>query len=248
MLVPCTTPIMQPSNYHIYSLGETAVSVEFGKAINKDSHQAVVALQKALQQQAFPWIKDYIPAYTTLTIVFDAMMVHKLDPTTPIHSIVHQQLRQVQEQCNAANETAAIKVEIPVCYDEIFALDIRHIALQKQLSIDKVIDLHLSRTYKVYMIGFLPGFPYMGSVDEQLVMPRLASPRNNVAAGSVGIAGEQTGIYPLDSPGGWNIIGRTPLQLFNAANKNPVLLQAGDEVSFKRISMDEFQQYKSTLS
>jgi inhibitor of KinA len=239
---------MQPGNYHIYSLGENAITIEFGKGINRDSHQKVMALQHVLQQQQIPWIKDIIPAYTTLTIVFDAMMMYKPCPTTSIHSTVQEKLTQLLELCNNRIETPSRKIEIPVCYDQLFALDIEDMALLKNLSIDEIIDLHVSKTYRVYMIGFLPGFPYMAAVDEKLITPRLYNPRSNVPAGSVGIAGEQTGIYPLDSPGGWNIIGRTPLQLFDASKENPVLLQAGDEVSFSRISMEEFHHYKPTIA
>jgi inhibitor of KinA len=239
---------MQIASYHIFSMGETAISIEFGKEISIDGHEKVMALLHVLQHQPIPWIKDIIPAYTTLTIVFDAMMVYKLSPAAPIHSTVKQQLVQMLELCSNTNGVPPRKMEIPVCYDEIFALDTKNMALEKNLSIDEIIDLHVSKTYRVYMIGFLPGFPYMAAVDEKLTTPRLSSPRSNVPAGSVGIAGEQTGIYPLDSPGGWNIIGRTPLQLFDASKENPVFLQAGDEISFKRIGMDEFHHYKPTIS
>ena len=239
---------MQIANYHISPLGENAISIEFGKKINMESHEKVMTLLHVLQHQPIPWIKDIIPAYTTLTIVFDAMMVYKLGPTASIHSTVQEKLKQLLELCNSKIEAPSRKIEIPVCYDQSFALDMEDMALHKNLSINEIIDLHVSKTYRVYLIGFLPGFPYMAAVDEKLTTPRLSSPRSNVPAGSVGIAGEQTGIYPLDSPGGWNIIGRTPLQLFDASKENPVFLQSGDEVSFKRIGMDEFLHYKPTIS
>jgi inhibitor of KinA len=113
------------------------------------------------------------------------------------------------------------------------------------MSIEEIIQLHLSKNYRVYMIGFLPGFPYMGSVNERIATPRKNTPGTKIPAGSVGIAGEQTGIYPLDSPGGWNIIGRTPINLFDTASDQPCLLQPGDMVQFHLISLDEFNQIKA---
>jgi len=135
------------------------------------------------------------------------------------------------------------KISIPVCYAEGFAHDIEFIALEKNISIEKIIQLHTEQLYTVYMIGFLPGFPYMGEVKDSIAVPRKNEPRANVAAGSVGIAGKQTGIYPLESPGGWQIIGRTPLKIFDKEKSDPVLLQPGDEIQFYSISEDEFKNY-----
>jgi inhibitor of KinA len=134
-------------------------------------------------------------------------------------------------------------LEIPVCYAKPFAPDLETLALQNQLTTEEVIQLHTAKVYRVYMIGFLPGFAYMGKVDHRIAAPRKSQPRTNIPAGSVGIAGEQTGIYPLVSPGGWNIIGQTPLKLFDAARPDPVLFQPGDRVHFYSISQNEFENY-----
>ena len=134
------------------------------------------------------------------------------------------------------------KISIPVCYSRAFAPDIEFIASEKNISIEKIIQLHTSKSYTVYMIGFLPGFSYMGEVAEAIAIPRKIQPVS-VAAGSVGIAGKQTGIYPLESPGGWQIIGRTPLKIFDKGKSDPVLLQPGDEIQFYSISEDEFKNY-----
>ena len=139
------------------------------------------------------------------------------------------------------------KIKIPVCYDVCFGIDLQEMSNQKQISIEELIQLHTAQTYRVYMIGFLPGFAYMGRVHETLITPRKVQPRRTVEAGSVGIAAEQTGIYPFASPGGWNIIGQTPLQLFNLKRNEPVLLQAGDEVQFERININTFYQIKNDL-
>jgi inhibitor of KinA len=136
-------------------------------------------------------------------------------------------------------------MKIPVCYAKRFAPDLEELAAGKNLTVANVIHLHTASTYRVYMIGFLPGFPYMGKVDSCIATPRRSSPRTGIPAGSVGIAGQQTGIYPLSSPGGWNIIGRTPLQLFDKNRDHPVLLQPGDNITFYSITEDEFENYQS---
>ena len=136
-------------------------------------------------------------------------------------------------------ETIPDLVRIPVCYDDEFAIDLRWIAEQKNLTREEIVHLHSSRQYRVYMLGFLPGFPYMGEVNEKIVVRRKPEPKQ-ILAGSVGIAGKQTGIYPLNSPGGWQIIGRTPRKLFDQDALLPVSLNAGDQVEFYPISKEEF--------
>jgi inhibitor of KinA len=139
-------------------------------------------------------------------------------------------------------------VKIPVCYDIALGLDLFELSQHSKLSIEEIIDKHSSQTYKVYMIGFLPGFPYMATVDVSIQMNRRAVPRQIVPKGSVGIAGEQTGIYPLDSPGGWQIIGQTPLNLFDISKENPCLLSPGDRVEFYAISLEEFWEIKKAIN
>ena len=134
---------------------------------------------------------------------------------------------------------SSVIMNIPVCYDEEFGVDLQRIVEEKKLSKDEVIRLHCGKQYRVFMLGFLPGFPYMGEVDEKIAMPRKSEPKA-VAAGSVAIAGRQTGIYPLASPGGWSVIGRTPLKLFDPEKERPTLLNAGDTVEFYSISKEEF--------
>jgi inhibitor of KinA len=130
-----------------------------------------------------------------------------------------------------------------VCYGEKYAWDINEIAKEKSIPVDEIIRLHTAKKYRVYMIGFLPGFAYMGEVDEKIAIPRKAQPRTSVEGGSVGIAGMQTGIYPIDSPGGWQIIGKTPLKLFDKERDDPVLLKPGDEIEFYSITENEFSIY-----
>ncbi len=132
-------------------------------------------------------------------------------------------------------------IEVPICYEGAYGLDLSMLEDRLELSAEQIVSRHLSRTYRIQMIGFLPGFAYCGALDQSLETARLASPRTRVAAGSVGITGRQTGIYSLDCPGGWPIIGRTPLKLFDAGRSNPFLLAAGMEVSFRQVTSDEFK-------
>jgi inhibitor of KinA len=196
-----------------------------------------------LQQEPLPGTIELVPAYNSLTIYYDLPAVKKKTAADiSVFEWMKEQLEEklrtyVQEEVN--NERI---VTIPVCYEKEFSTDIEQLAALKNISVEEIIQIHTSSSYKVYMLGFLPGFAYMGEVDEKIAIPRKPQPQN-VAAGSVGIAGKQTGIYPLASPGGWQIIGRTPLKLFNPDKEIPTLLQSGDIVQFYSISKDEFKSY-----
>jgi inhibitor of KinA len=197
-------------------------------------------LQQALAKNNFKGFVETVPAYNSLTIFYDIAIVKNNYPaTTTAFDIVKN---CVEKLINETNSTVVIKrtiITIPVYYN---GEDIGFVATQHQLSTEEVINMHTAKTYRVFMIGFLPGFAYMGKVDERIATPRLSSPRTNVQAGSVGIAGFQTGIYPLQSPGGWQIIGQTPIKIFNVTKTNPCLLQAGDEVQFISISKTDFEK------
>ncbi len=153
-------------------------------------------------------------------------------------------MQQLVQSMPDSATTGGRHISIPVCYDLSLAPDIEFVASQHALTTQQVIALHTSTAYRVYMIGFQQGFPYMAAVDKQIATPRKSNPRTSVPAGSVGIAGDQTGIYPFTSPGGWQLIGQTPLQMFNKNNHQPTLLQPGDEVQFYPISLSAFHQLK----
>jgi inhibitor of KinA len=199
-----------------------------------------MALQQALAKNNFKGFVETVPAYASLAVFYDAVIVKNNYPvTTTAIDIVKN---CVEKLIYEINSTAVIKrttIAIPVYYN---GEDVEAVAKLHQLSIEEVINIHTAKTYRVFMIGFLPGFAYMGKVDERIATPRLSSPRTNVQAGSVGIAGFQTGIYPLQSPGGWQIIGQTPIKIFDAAKNNPCLLQAGDEVQFISIGKEDFEK------
>ena len=196
-----------------------------------------------LKKPGVDGIIEMVPAYSSITVHYDVPLIRQKTQTTAF-----EWLCATIEDLISAHQVAPDKeqrhIMVPVCYEKEFAPDLEFIAQRNNISIAEFIQLHTSCKYRVYMLGFLPGFAYMGMVNEKISCERKLQPAN-VEAGSVGIAGRQTGIYPLRSPGGWQIIGRTPLTLFDENKAEPVLFQAGDTVEFYSISKDEFENIKS---
>jgi inhibitor of KinA len=235
--------------YRIFPLGDAAITVDFGNCIDETINKEVIARFNQLQQQPLIGLIEVIPAYSSITVYYDVMALkEKIHSHKKIFEWMKQQLEERLQQPVVQNQIKERLLKIPVCYDEKFAMDIQHLATENNISVEDVIRIHTSKKYKVYMLGFLPGFAYMGEVDEKITMPRKPQPVN-ISEGSVGIAGKQTGIYPLASPGGWQIIGKTPLKLFDADKEEPTLLRAGDTVQFYSITKNEFEliHKKSTV-
>ena len=234
--------------YRIFPLGDTAITIDFGNTIHETINHEVIARFNQLLKEPLPGMIEAVPAYSSLTIYYDVPVVKKFAGNHITASAwMHQQLEQKLAEPAVYDEQQQREIKIPVCYENGFAPDIQLLANTKNIAVDEVIAIHTSGTYPVYMIGFLPGFPYLGGVDERIAMPRKAKPQN-VMAGSIGIAGQQTGIYPLNSPGGWQIIGRTPLQLFEVNKKEPTLLKMGDRVKFYAITSKEFYELQKAAS
>ena len=225
-----------PQMPKIYPLGDGAVTVVFGNTIAEELNQRSISLAKHLTDDPHPGFIEAVPAYSSVTIFYDPIETRRahrdhLSGFAAVSDYVVTALTSVLEQ--AANDGRV--VEIAVDFRSGSALDLDHVASNARLSPEAVIDLFMSSTYRVYMLGFLPGFAYMGEVDERIATPRRESPRLKVPKGSVGIAGRQTGIYPLESPGGWQIIGRTHMELFTPEGESPCLLSPGDRVRFVSI-------------
>lgn len=232
------------ASYHMYPCGDHAVTVELGNSVNAVINQKVISLFSYLRDRSIPGVKDIIPAYYTLTIVYDTALLKKKVSSATVYEWVCEQIQKAIETCKIDIAKTPAFVRIPVCYDLSLAPDLISLAAAHQIETEEVIQWHTGKTYHVYMIGFLPGFAYMGSVNEKINTPRKTTPRTLVPGGSVGIAGEQTGIYPFDSPGGWQLIGQTPIAMFDIHKTQPCLLQPGDEVTFFPISLTEFQKMK----
>ncbi len=232
------------NNFSISRLGDTSLIINFKEIIDEEVNKEVIQLFKSLQNASLNFVKDIVPAYASITIHFDLFIFYQQKKQVDALSFFTEEIKRIiEEEKTTPIDPTPNKIKIPVCYSDKFAPDINEISREKKLSANEIIRIHTATTYRVYMIGFLPGFAYMGQVDEKIAMPRKAQPRNVVEAGSVGIAGLQTGIYPFDSPGGWQIIGKTPLKLFNKEKELPVLLKPGDEIQFYSITEDEFKNY-----
>ncbi|MBA2621876.1 MAG: 5-oxoprolinase subunit PxpB [Acidobacteria bacterium] len=221
----------------IYSLGENALTVSFGDEISLATNERVLNLASRFERENhFKGFVEIVPTYTSLTIFYDVPTVRKNFPEfatafDAVKNFAETALRQTVE--TVENKQRRL-IEISVDFSSEFAPDLEFIATEKNLSAEVVIEIFTARTYRVFMLGFLPGFAYMGEVDERISVPRKQNPRELVPQGSVGIAGRQTGIYSLASPGGWQIIGRTDARLFTPELDVPTFLQAGDEVKFSR--------------
>lgn len=217
----------------IFPLGESALTIEFGNEISRELNRRSISLAAVLSADPFPGMIEAVPAYSSVTVFYDPLKV--LRPLPQISSSFAVVEKIIRETVNRIDDTEINErriVEIPIHIDEVSSPDLATVCDFNGLDSKSVVDLFLGRTYRVYMLGFLPGFAYMGEVDERIAAPRLRTPRTKVPAGSVGIAGLQTGIYPLESPGGWNIIGRTDLKMFDVGSSEPCLLRPGDEVRF----------------
>jgi KipI family sensor histidine kinase inhibitor len=218
----------------ITAASDSSLFISFGETISLEAHRQVISLFHAVYALHDSRIRNLHPAYASLLIDFDPLR------------LTHEELEGLlapilREPAPSSTPTSTI-VEIPVCYDADLAPDLSQVAQHALITEEQVIALHSAGEYFVYFLGFSPGFAYMGGLAPQLQVPRLPTPRKHVSAGSVGVAGQQTGIYPNDSPGGWQIIGRTPLRMFNASGDSPSRLQPGDRVRFRRITRNEFDE------
>lgn len=220
---------------HAMWISQHTIRFAFKEEISHANFQAVQAFNRFLKQQLQHNLVESVASYHTVT----AYVKQPLD----IDSLRGHWL-EMQTLTAMAEGTKKI-LRIPICYDEEFALDKQRVMNYTGLSFEDFKTLHLSKSYYVYVMGFLPGFPYLGELDAKLCVPRLKKPRATVSASSVGIGGRQTGIYPVESPGGWNIIGKTPLDLFNVDRQEPFLLALGDEVQFYEITKQQFWEMKS---
>ncbi|HEX4599104.1 MAG TPA: 5-oxoprolinase subunit PxpB [Burkholderiaceae bacterium] len=207
--------------------------VSFGNQISREANRQVHRLAAALSDEPIDGVLNLHPAYCSLLIKFDSRR------TT--HEAVEDAL-SLRLHRKQASAVAGRTVEIPVCYERECGPDLVSLARMRGLTVEELIRIHSQTTYTVYFLGFAPGFAYLGTVPDAIAAPRLASPRHRVEPGSVGIAGRQTGIYPCPVPGGWQLVGRTPLALFRADRNPMALLACGDEVRFRPISRDEYER------
>jgi len=223
----------------IYEIHDQALTIEFSTIISEESHLKVMQWHALLNQHPFKGFIESVPAYSSLTIYFNEE-ISAQEVKVYVTDVLEKNTSSFSSSAENTSSTTHI---IPVCYDPSYGLDLVTVAEEKNLSVDEIIALHTNQPFRVYMIGFVPGFAYMGTLPVSLETKRKNVPRLEVPKGSVGIAGLQTGIYPSTIPGGWNILGRTPINLFDKTKEPCSFLQAGDLVQFQSLTKEAFEQY-----
>ncbi len=232
--------------YRALDLGDTALTLEFGNAIDPTLQAAVAKLDDAIAQACaaglLPGLVETMPSFRSLTVIFDPLITDRAQLLNALHALNQQ----------ASQHTPASRIgrhwSLPICYDPVFAPDLEDLAQLAGLNRDDAASLHHRREYVVYMLGFLPGFPFMGDVAAPLRQPRRSTPRTRVPAGSVAVANSLTAVYPWESPGGWQLIGRCPVPLFDPRNNPPALLAPADRVRFSPVSATEFARLEAAIS
>ena len=226
-------------NIRILTAGDSSLLVEFGKKISPEINRKITAVMQMMKEQHIEGVVDVIPAFCSLLINYDPRVVTYEEIKGRIQNLVRLEIK--------TGEVRKRIFEIPVCYGGEYGPDLGNIAEHAGLSEKEVIEIHSSRDYLIYMLGFLPGFTYLGGLDERIHTPRLANPRIKINAGSVGIGGSQTGIYPLDSPGGWQLMGMTPVKTYDPDRETPILVEAGDYIRFVPIDEQEYKRIKEMV-
>lgn len=224
-------------NARIVAAGDSALIIEFDERIDPEINRRAIAVADAVQSVPVPGVRDIVPTYRSVAVYFDPLK-------TDYESLVQRLETAAGASTVSARERPPIR--IPVCYGGELGPDLGNVAAFAGISESDAIAIHASATYRVYMLGFVPGFAYMGVVDDRIAAPRRATPRVRVPLGSVGIAGVQTGIYPAETPGGWQLIGRTPLKPFDLSRAEPFLMKAGDAVQFFPIDRREFDKWPAS--
>ena len=226
-------------DYPIYPCGDCAITLQIGAEISEEVNREVVNALESIRNADIEGVCELVPTYTSICIHYDPMVLSYDALQSRLHKI------EIAPVHCAATKQARV-VEIPVCYGGEYGPDLDFVAAHSGLTAEEVIRRHSEGAYLVYMLGFLPGFAYMGGMDQSIACPRLTSPRTKIPAGSVGIAGAQTGIYPLASPGGWQLIGRTPLKMFSIDGEHTnFVLSAGDRVRFVPITEEDYRKMEA---
>lgn len=225
--------------YKFYIEGDSSILIVFGDAISARTNQRIAATVRLIREQKIEGIVDMIPAFVSLLINYNPLVIS--------YDSLRERLEAILQMKTESLDTVRRVFEIPVCYGGEYGPDLGIIAKNAGLSEREVIDIHTSCDYLIYMLGFLPGFCYLGGLDERIHTPRLKTPRLKIPAGSVGIGGSQTGIYPMESPGGWNLMGMTPVRTYDPERDVPILVQAGDYIRFVEIDEAEFSRINKAV-
>lgn len=227
-------------DYRILTSGDSAVTLEFGRSIDPEITLYARAVRKQIENAAIPGVTELVQTYCSVMVHYNPLVVR--------YDALCETLNNLLQHVDMS-QGASIKriMDIPVCYGGSFGPDMKNVCEHTGLTEEEVIRLHSEPHYQIYMMGFLPGFVYLGGMNEKLETPRLATPRERLEAGSVGIAGKQTGMYPLASPGGWQIIGRTPIKPYDHEREKPILYESGEYIRFVPINEEKFYEIKKRV-
>ena len=220
--------------------GDCAVCVEFGNEISPEINKKIRAFKIAVEKAAIDGIVETVPTYRSLLVVYKPEVIG--------FKALTKKFDEIMNNMGNIEIPAPVVIEIPVLYGGEMGPDIENVASHNGKTVEEVIKIHTSEEYLIYMLGFIAGFPYLGGMSKEIATPRLSSPRVKIEGGSVGIAGEQTGIYPVASPGGWQLIGRTPLKMYDADREKPVLLEAGQYIKFRSVTEEEYKKIEKQVN
>ena len=224
----------------ILTAGDSSLLIQFGQEISPEINAQITAFVHLMREQHLEGVTDVIPAFTSLLINYDPRVID--------YRKLKRRLEKLLKLEVSKKASSSRIFEIPVCYGGEYGPDLENIAKHANLTTQEVITIHSSSDYLIYMLGFLPGFSYLGGLDSKLHTPRLSSPRTKIPAGSVGIGGEQTGVYPLDSPGGWQLIGRTPVRPYDPNREPAILYSAGEYIRFSPVSREEYDRIEQEIA
>lgn len=219
--------------------GDTAILVQFENEISPENNSRVQSLAAMISDAAVPGVIETIPTYSSLLVNYDPTVVTFAELSRTLNSF---------ELDGGVSSSGSFVYTVPVCYGGEYGEDLGDVASHANLSVEETVERHSGVCYRIYMLGFLPGFAYLGGLDETIACPRLSSPRKSIAPGSVGIGGNQTGVYPVASPGGWRLIGKTPLKLYDPERAEPILYRAGDYIKFEPITPAQFAEISDAVS
>lgn len=219
--------------------GDRSLVMEFGNSISPEINSKIRNMVNAINKANIEYITEIIPTYRSILIIYDPLQISYIE--------LIDSLKEMESTMGEGTVSSIRIVEIPTVYGGEYGPDIEFVAKHNNLTVDEVIDIHTSRDYLLYMLGFTPGFGYLGGMDERIATPRLQVPRTKIPGGSTGVAGSQTGIYPIDSPGGWQLLGRTPIKLYDPLSDPPVLLKAGDYIRFVSITEEGYKEIEELV-